>query len=204
MTRPGIRLAGRAAQRGVTLLIGMVMLVLITVIVLASYHLGRNNVEIVGNAQQRGEGLAAAQQTIEAAFASPLLTTSPSSVFNTPCAGFGDNTQCYDVNGDGKDDVVVRIEPTPTCIKAQPIPVTSLNITDPNDQLCTISVNQGAFGVGSASNNSNCANTVWDVRAVANNLDATGTAVMTPGPTSIVNQGIAVRVETAVVDTSCP
>jgi Tfp pilus assembly protein PilX len=204
MTRRRIRLSGSRAQRGVTLLVGMVMLVLITLIVLASYHLGRNNIEIVGNAQQRAEGLAAAQQTIETAFTSPLLTTSPTAVFTTPCAGFGDNTQCYDVNGDGKDDVVVQITPTPTCIKAQPIPVTSLNITDPNDQLCTISVNQGAFGVGSASNNSTCANTVWDVRAVANNLDATGAAVVTPGPTSVVDQGIAVRVETAVVDTSCP
>jgi hypothetical protein len=85
------------------------LLVLITLVVLASFYLGRNNLEIVGNAQQRNEALAAAQQTIEAAVNSPLLTSSPGSIFPTPCSGWSDNTLCYDVNGDGTDDVVAQI-----------------------------------------------------------------------------------------------
>lgn len=204
MMRRRAPLAPPASQRGVALLVGMVMLVLVTVLVLASFHLGRNNLDIVSNAQQRAEGVAAAQQTIEAAFQSPLLTSSPGAIFAAPCPGFGNNTLCYDVNDDGRNDVVVQVTPQPKCIKAQPIPTTSLNLADANDQQCTLGVSQGAFGTGAANNNSNCANTVWDVRAVAQGLDLTGAAVATQGATAIVDQGIAVRVATNEVETSCP
>jgi Tfp pilus assembly protein PilX len=192
------------SQRGLTLLVGLIMLVLTTLIVLASFHLGRSNLEIVGNAQHRDEGLSAAQQTIETAVNSPLLTTSPAAIFPTPCAGFPNNTLCYDVNGDGTNDVVVQITPTPKCVKAQPIPLTQLNLADANDQLCTVGVNQGGFGVGGATLNSSCANTVWDVRAVAQDLDPSGTAAAGQGASAVVNQGIAVRVSTDDVATSCP
>ncbi len=204
MTLRRVRIASAASQRGVTLLVGMIMLVLVTVLVLASFQLGRNNLEIVGNAQQRAEGLATAQQTIEAAFQSPLLTSSPAAIFPNPCPGFGNNTLCYDVNGDGRSDVAVQVTPPPKCIKAQPIPTTSLNLADTNDQQCTLGVNQGGFGTGGANNNSNCANTVWDVRAVAQGLDTSGAAVAVQAATAIVNQGVAVRVATNEVETSCP
>ena len=87
MMRHRHKIVARHSQRGVTLVVGMIMLVLITLLVLASFHLGRNNLEIVGNAQQRNEALAAAQQTIEAAVNSPLLTSNPAAIFPTPCAG---------------------------------------------------------------------------------------------------------------------
>jgi|ERR1043165_4566289 hypothetical protein len=192
------------SQRGLTLFVGLIMLVLTTLIVLASFHLGRSNLDIVGNAQHRDEGLAAAQQTIESAVNSPLLTTSPASIFPTPCAGFPANTLCYDVNGDGTNDVVVQITPAPSCVKAEPIPMTSLNLADANDQLCTVGVNQGAFGLGGAGGNSNCSNTVWDVRAVAQDLGPTGAAPVAQGATGVVDQGIAVRVAKDDVATSCP
>lgn len=200
--RHAIALPG--SQRGVTLLVGLIMLVLTTLLVLATFHLGRNNLEIVGNAQHRDDGLDAAQQTIEAAISSPLLTSSPAAIFLAPCSGFAGNTLCYDVNGDGANDVVVQITPTPKCVRAQPIPLMSLNLADVKDQQCTLGINQGGFGVGGASGNSNCANTVWDVRAVAQTLNASGTAPVGHGPTAVVNQGIGVRVATAEVDTSCP
>ena len=136
MMRHRHKIVARHSQRGVTLVVGMIMLVLITLLVLASFHLGRNNLEIVGNAQQRNEALAAAQQTIEAAVDSPLLTSNPATIFPTPCAGWTGNTLCYDVNADGTNDVVVQITPPPTCVKGQAIPLTSLSLTDPNDQAC--------------------------------------------------------------------
>jgi Tfp pilus assembly protein PilV len=145
MTQHRYRSAPRRCQRGVTLVVGMIMLVLITLLVLASFHLGRNNLEIVGNAQQRNEALAAAQQTIEAAVDSPLLTSNPAAIFPTPCAGWTGNTLCYDVNADGTNDVVVQITPPPTCVKGQAIPLTSLSLTDPNDQACRTQVQQ-CFG----------------------------------------------------------
>ncbi|MGE5087655.1 MAG: hypothetical protein ACM3QY_00905, partial [Candidatus Levyibacteriota bacterium] len=60
-------------QRGVTMIVGLIMLVLLTLLVLASFQLGKTNLEIVGNAQDRGDSIASAQQTIEAAISSPLL-----------------------------------------------------------------------------------------------------------------------------------
>ena len=82
---------------------------LLTLIVLASFRLGMSNLAIVGNAQNRNESIASAQQAIEEAITSPLLTTAPQSIFPAPCAGA--NTQCYDVNGDGRDDVTVTLTP---------------------------------------------------------------------------------------------
>jgi len=96
------------SQRGLTLIVGLIMLILTTLLVLATFHLGRSNLDIVANAQHRDEGLGAAQQTIETAVNSPLLTTSPASIFPAPCAGFPANTLCYDVNADGTNDVVVK------------------------------------------------------------------------------------------------
>ena len=204
MMRRRHKIAVRRSQRGVTLVVGMIMLVLITLLVLASFHLGRNNLEIVGNAQQRNEALAAAQQTIEAAVDSPLLTSSPGSIFPTPCSGWPANTLCYDVNADGTNDVVVQITPAPTCVKGQVIPLTSLSLTDPNDQPCRIQVQQCFGQEGCASTGSSCANSLWDIRAVAQNLAPNGTSAASRGPVAVVNQGIAKRVRASEIAATCP
>jgi Tfp pilus assembly protein PilX len=202
--RRGFHAPLSGSQRGLTLVVGLILLVLTTLIVLASFHLGRSNLSIVGNAQHRDEALGAAQQTIEAAVNSPQLTTSPGSVFTVPCAGFPANSLCYDVNADGVNDVVVQLVPTPTCVKSQPIPLTSLDLNNANDQICAAGVSQGSFGIGGASGNSSCSNTTWDVRAVARDLDPSGAATASQGTTAVVSQGIAVRVMTDDVATACP
>ena len=96
-------------HRGIALVVTMIMLVLITMLVIVSFNLGKNNMAIVGNQQNRNEAVTSAQQTIEAAVGSPLLTTNPANIFPNPCTVA--NTQCYDVNGDGKDDVTVTLTP---------------------------------------------------------------------------------------------
>src|SRR5437899_12775030 len=117
MIQRGHKATARHAHRGVTLVVGMIMLVLITLVVLASFQLGRNNLEIVGNAQRRNDALTAAQQTIEAAVNSPLLTSSPGAIFPTPCSGCPDHALCYDVYAAGTNDAVVQITPPPTCLR---------------------------------------------------------------------------------------
>ena len=59
-----------------------------------------------------------------------MLTTAPSSVFTNACPNFPANTLCYDVNGDGTNDLAVQLTPAPQCVKAQAIPVTTLNLAD--------------------------------------------------------------------------
>jgi Tfp pilus assembly protein PilX len=196
--------AGRNAQRGITLIIGMILLVLATLVLLATFHLSRNNTTIVGNAQQRADAVAAAQQTIEAAVNSPLLTSNPASIFTTSCPGQPANTLCYDVNGDGRNDVVAQITPPPACIRAQVIPLTSLDVSDPADAKCTIGVNQGSFGKGGGSLDSSCANSVWDIRALAQNLGPDGVTPASQGPKAVLSQGIAKRVGKYEIATACP
>jgi len=185
----------RREQKGVTMIVGLIMLVVLTLLVLASFQLGKNNLEIVGNMQTRGESVASAQQAIEAAINSPLLTTNPDAIFSPPCGT--NNTLCYDVNGDDTNDVTVTLTPNPSCIKAETIKNKNLNLGLEDDRRCTIGVIQGQFGIESSdSSDSLCSNSVWDIRALAQDTTTNSKAV--------VEQGVAVRVRTVDVETACP
>jgi Tfp pilus assembly protein PilX len=186
----------RTRQRGITLIVGLVMLVLITLLVLATFHLSKSNLEIVGNVQYRNQALGATQQTIEAAIASPLLTTNPSAIFPTPCAA--NNTLCYDVNGDATDDVLVALTPQPACVKAEVIKTANLNLALEDDRRCTIQVGQSLGIENTSSSDSLCSDSLWDIVARSQDI---GTDTKTIG---VINQGVAVRVRTVDVATSCP
>ena len=184
-------------QRGISLIVGMIMLVLVTLLVLATFQLGKSNLEIVGNVQHRNEALGTAQQTIEAAISSPLLTTNPESIFPNPCTG--DNTLCYDVNGDGSDDVLVTLTPTPTCVKAEVIKTANLDLSQEDDRRCTIQVGQTLGIEQTGGTDSLCSNSLWDIRAEATDRNAN-----TTNATAVINQGVATRVRTVDVATACP
>jgi Tfp pilus assembly protein PilX len=56
-------------QRGVTLVIGLIMLVLITLMVISAFMLSNTNLKAVGNMQFRDEAIAAANVAIERSLA---------------------------------------------------------------------------------------------------------------------------------------
>ena len=89
-------------QKGATLLIGLVMLIVLTLIVISSFNFGKTNLEIVSNMQQRQETIGAAQQALELAINSSRFVEYPLDVYTEPCNG--SNKLCIDVNGDGLDD----------------------------------------------------------------------------------------------------
>ena len=62
----------RAAQRGATLVVGLIMLVLITVMVTSAFTLSSSNLKSVGNMQARDEAIAAGNRAIEQISASPF------------------------------------------------------------------------------------------------------------------------------------
>ena len=95
----------RQRERGATLIIGLIMIVLITLIVVNAFTLSSSNLKSVNNMQLRGEALAAANQALEQVISSPF-TASP--------AGEAINV---DINKDGTNDYVVVIA-TPVCGKA--------------------------------------------------------------------------------------
>lgn len=108
-TRPstfGARRAVRAhTQRGATLIIGLIMITLTTLIVVNAFTLSSSNLKSVGNMQVRDEGIAAANQAIEQVISSPFT--------DAPVAQSLD----VDINKDGSTDYVVVIA-KPNCIRA--------------------------------------------------------------------------------------
>lgn len=177
-------------QRGATLIVSLVMLVLITLLAVSSFSLGKGNVQIVGNMQQRNQAFAAAQQAVATVISSTQFTATPSNAIPVPCVN-GPNTLCVSVNGDGGNDVDVVV--TPTCDSIQPIPVNQLDFTNPNDAGCLIGASQD-FGVtGASNNNSMCSNSVWDIQANATDQMS--------GANYVVDQGVGVRVPSTAI---CP
>ncbi|HEY0569144.1 MAG TPA: hypothetical protein VGD13_13630 [Xanthobacteraceae bacterium] len=181
-------------QRGAVLLIALIMLVLMTLFALTTFNLGKSSLQIVGNMQHRNQAVTSAQSAIEEAISTTRFFQSPSLVFLPTCAGA--NAKCYDINGDGKADVTVTLTPSPFCIVAKTIPNASLDLSNAEDLGCSVGVSQSFGIVGSASGNSLCANSVWEINAVANDSVSQAKATVT--------QGAAVRVSTDSVAAICP
>src|SRR5438874_1682046 len=130
-------------QRGVALIVGLIMLIVLTLLVIGSFTLGKNQLEIVGNMQHRNETTASAQRAVEEAISSPLLTTTPGNIFQPPCSA--QNTKCYNVTKDSTnttaDQILVTLTPTPTCVKAEIIKSANLNLSLGSDQVCVVQAN---------------------------------------------------------------
>lgn len=124
-------------QRGITLIVGLIMLVLITLLVTAAFTLSSTNLKAVGNMQFREEAVAAANVAVERM----VSTDFPSD----PVAA----TETVDIGG----AVYTVALDAPVCIKSTPIK--SLPPSDPDAVLC-------AFGAGGAPV---CFETLWEVSA---------------------------------------
>lgn len=92
-------------QRGVTLVVGLIMLMLITLLVAGAFTLSSSNLKSVGNMQVKEEAVAAANLATEQVISSPF-TDNPVQQEIT-----------VDIDKDGKADYTVVVA-APTCIKA--------------------------------------------------------------------------------------
>jgi Tfp pilus assembly protein PilX len=176
-------------QQGAALIVSLIMLMLISLLAVASFRLGKADLQIVGNMQQRKQAFSAAQQTIEQVISTTQFTVTPTNALPNPCGT--PNTACVDVNGDGVTDVNVGI--VVLCSAIQPILNSALDFTNSNDAGCLVGANQNVGVVGAANNNSLCSNSIWDTQATATDA-ITNTQY-------VVDQGVAVRVPSAAV---CP
>ena len=191
---PRRNLAVRRREAGITLVVALIMLVLLTLLALTSFNLGNSNLQIVGNMQQREQTIAAANEVLEATISNTKFFQTPQAAVPDPCGA--PNERCIDTNGDGKEDVHVVLTPAPSCAKVQIIRNSDLNVADSEDQKCSSGSDQNFGVVGAADGSSECANSVWDLNAVATDV-ATGAAVK-------VTQGVAVRVAKDDAATNCP
>jgi Tfp pilus assembly protein PilV len=101
------RISSPRAQRGVTLVVGLIMLVLITLVVSTAFLLSTTNLRSVGNMQFRDEAIALANKKIELVLSSPFT--------DDPAAAA--ESIDMDINDDTIPDYSVSIA-TPTCIRA--------------------------------------------------------------------------------------
>jgi len=136
-------------QRGATLIVGLIMLVLITLMMVSAFMLSGTNLKAVGNMQFRDEAIAAANVAIERVV-SEDFTVSP--VASTQTVTIGGAVYTVAVN-------------KPECIKS--IGITLLPNTDLDYDTCV---------VGGENPTPICFDTVWEIEAT---VSPTGAAAIT-------------------------
>ena len=100
----------RRGQRGISLIVGMIMLVIMTVMVTAAFRLSTTNAQAVGNMQFRDEAIAAANKGIEQAM-STILTTGFTTLPAAP------TSYTLDINNDGTPEYTISIG-IPACVQS--------------------------------------------------------------------------------------
>lgn len=130
-------------QQGSTLLVGMIMLILLTLIAVSAIESTTTSIQMVGNSQFREEATAAAQQAIENVISSTTFTTTPPLPQN------------IDINNDGSTDYTVSFDP-PSCRSYKAVN-TATETGLPKD----------CYGSSGAVL---CYRTAWDIPAVVNDV----------------------------------
>ena len=173
-------------QRGATLVVGLVMLVMLTLLVLSAIRSSNVNMRIAGNMQMQEETATAAQQATEQVI-STNFTASPAAQVIT-----------VDINNDGTADYTANV-PMQICTGSLALIDANLNPADPADASCISSgtaQNTGLMVSGvtaSATGQSWCYLQQWEVQAqVTDNRT---------GATATSHQGVSMRVPAGTV---CP
>jgi Tfp pilus assembly protein PilX len=180
------------SQRGITLVIGLIMLALITIVALMAFNLSQGNLKIVNNAQHREEAAKSAQQAIDEVISKPDFITNKDAPVPVGKQCGAANKYCTDVNSDGDTDFAVTV--TATCAKARAIYTNELDIkNNPDDVSCLVQDTQIINPLPGGQ--SLCADTTWDIGAEA-------TDQASPAKVSM-HQGIAIRVSIDSADTAC-
>jgi len=191
------------AQRGATLVIALIMLVLLTLFAISALNTSTTNLKVVGNMQARTEAFNAAQQGIDTVISRTDFVTAPAAAVVNPCGAA--NQLCIDKDGKPTTILADSYYTTkitgapfdlvkPACITVRPIKSSELILSIPEDQDCSVGVKQ-QFGVaGATSGDSLCANAVYQITAET-------TAIS--GAKATVTQGIGIRISTDDMATSC-
>ncbi len=135
---------GAARQRGIVLVLSLIMLMVLTLIAVSAIKLSTVNLRSIANAQTRAEAMSTAQRTID------LIL---SSNFTDNIAG---TAQTLTVSEGGKDYSVVVARPC--LVRASAIKNVDLNITNPDDLKCLDTLTNPY---------SACADTIWQIQATS-------------------------------------
>ena len=152
-----------AGQRGSTLIMGLIMLVLLTLMAISAMQSSTSSMQIVGNRQFRQEAAAAAQQAIEQVISTTGFTNAPPQPVTV------------DINQDGDPDFTVTFSPAPQC--------KSYVAVDPTQAGLPI---ECYSSVGTM-----CYWTLWDVAAVVSDENTKASLVIHQGVKTIAGLNAA-------------
>ena len=147
------------AQRGVTLIVGLIMLVLLTLMITTAFTLSNTNLKSVGNMQSRDEAIAAANKAIEQVLSSSFTDAPTAEEINV------------DINNDTTTDYVVSIA-IPVCIRAS---IETSAITS-------------SITLGATMSTINRWNTIWDIEATVNDARSGAKTTVSAGTRVLLTQ----------------
>jgi Tfp pilus assembly protein PilX len=160
-------------QRGSTLIVGLVMLVLMTLVALAAINMSTGNLKVVANMQYQQEARSAAQAAINQVLSSAAYTKTPSSA-----------PTLIDVVVNGTTYHVGLTQP---CLKS----VSSISVaeidqgTDALDhKICKDEddkFNTGIMSQRSGAAGSHCSRLIWEISATVNDADSRAHVELTEG-----------------------
>jgi len=166
------RISAARAQRGSTLLMGLILLVLLTLMGLASVNTATSNLKVIGNMQYQQESLGAAQVSLNKVLSKGSYFADPSTA---------PTTDTVDMTGDGNADYTVALT-QPCILSAKDILVSELSLTNADDLLCMSSStlkNAGIMGQTTGAAKSDCANVTWRVTAAVSDTSTKSAVSLT-------------------------
>lgn len=177
----------RHKQRGATLIVGLVMLVVLTLLVISAIRSSNTNLRIAGNMQRQEETSTAAQQATEQVI-STNFTVNP-----VPQA------IAVDINKDGTTDYTPVV--TPACTGSLSLTNADLDPSNAEDVPCISSgvaqhtglMESGVAATGTLAGPSWCYLQQWELQTQVTDSST--------GATAATVQGVSMRVPAG---TSCP
>ena len=179
-------------QSGMTMVVALVMLVLITLLAMTTFNLGKSSIQVVNNMQNRDEGIAASRNVLDEAMSSTRFFDTPNDALDQPC--LNSNQRCFDLNGDKVIDIVTVLSPA-KCVKVRTIKTNELDLGEEEDRGCSVGSSSDGLIVGANKVDSMCADSTWEMAATSQDQQVQSEVQ--------VVQGVAMRVSTDNVETSC-
>ena len=167
------------AQRGATLIVGLVMLMLLTMLAVSALTSSTLQMRVIGNSQARQESIAAANAALQTTLSTPAFMLNSSAVAASPVL--------VDISQDGVADYAVTV--VPTCTSSIPFLNAQLDVNSAEDFKCFVS--QELF-----DGKSWCAQTSWELEARATDVNNAGTR-------ATIYEGVTVRAALEDVKNTC-
>ncbi|MDP1527391.1 MAG: hypothetical protein Q8M20_16415 [Rhodocyclaceae bacterium] len=175
----------RLHQRGATLVIGLIMLVMMTLLGVSAFNMSTSYFRVISNMQFQAEATVAAQAAVNEIVSKGSYFTDPSTA---------PTSSQIDINGDGNPDYTVTLA-QPCLLSAVAITVSELSPANADDLKClgtAVGKNTGIMGQNTGAAPSECARVSWRVTATVNDS-------FTRAKTE-VTEGVAVRMDRSIAD----